>query len=174
MGGFQFYRTAPVDGVVFLGTAAILIVSLTGVLRRFDGWRWAPGRVLAVVALAVAAIVLVFTPRHGWPDGIVVAATGILVFIVAWPEPSDESVDVAGWSTRLTRSAIAWSCVGLAFCAWELTTYFLGLGAVGRLSYPALSDVINPFIDTPVGRVICIAAWLGGGVALARRGRRAR
>ena len=170
-GGFQFYRQAPADGVVFLVMAAVLILDLTGALRRFDRWRWAPGRIITVVALALAAIVLVFTPRHEWPDGVVVVVTGILVFIVAWPEPNRDRADVAGWTPRLKRSAIAWSALGIVFCAWELVTYFLGLTAAGRVDYPALSDLINPILDNPIGRIVAVAAWLAGGVALARRGR---
>jgi hypothetical protein len=49
--------------------------------------------------------------------------------------------------------------------------YFLGLNASGRTEFPALSDLLDPVLDNPVGRILAIVAWLAGGVALSRRGR---
>jgi hypothetical protein len=172
-GVFQFfYRGAIADGVVFTAMAAVLVVGETGILGRFDRWRWQPRRILVIIALAIAAVVLVFTPRHGLADGVVIIASGLAVFIVAWPNPWASESEPDAWSIRLTRSAVAWAILGIAFCAWELTTYFLGLTATGRAEYPALSDLINPILNNPIGRLLGVAAWLAGGVALARRGRR--
>jgi hypothetical protein len=170
-GLFQFYRAAVPDGIVFLAMAAALIIGRTGILRSFDQHRWQPRRVLVLSALALAAGVLVLTPRHGIADGVVVVASGILVFVVAWPDPPRDDEADPSWTIRLRRSAIAWSIVGIAFCAWELITYFGGLTRAGRDVYPALSDLIDPWLDNPIGRAIFVALWLSGGVALARRGR---
>jgi hypothetical protein len=171
-GLFQFfYRKAIGDGVVFVAMAAALLVGETGILSRFDGRRWQPRRIVVVIALVVAAAVLVLTPRHGIADGVVVAASGILLFVVAWPNsPGAESVAVP-WSSRLTRSALVWAIIGIAFCIWELAMYFLGLTASGRTEFPALSDLLDPILNNPIGRLLGVAAWLAGGVALARRGR---
>jgi len=150
--------------------AAALIVGETGILNRFDGRRWHPRRIVVLIALAIAAGVLVFTPRHGLADGVVVTVSGVLVFLVVWPNtPADSEADP--WSERLTRSATAWAIVGIAFCIWELGMYFLGLNASGRTEFPALSDLLDPVLNNPIGRFLAIAAWLAGGVALARRGR---
>jgi hypothetical protein len=171
-GLFQFFfRGAIADGIVFVAVAAVLVVGETGILKRFDGWHWQPRRILVIIALVIAAAVLVFTPRHGLADGVVVVASGVALFIVAWPNPPVSESGPDAWSARLTRSAVAWAILGIAFCAWELTTYFLGLTATGRAEYPALSDLINPILNNPIGRLLGVAAWLAGGVALARRGR---
>jgi hypothetical protein len=169
-GAFQFYRGAVADGIIFLAMAAALIVGETGILSRFDGRRWHPRRIVVLVALAIAAGVLVFTPRHGLADGVVVGASGVLVFLVVWPNMPDDS-EPDPWSDRLTRSAVAWAILGIAFCIWELGMYFLGLNASGRTEFPALSDLLDPVLDNPVGRILAIVAWLAGGVALSRRGR---
>ena len=170
-GLFQFYRDAIADGIVFLAMAAALLVGETGILSRFDGRQWQPRRILVVIALVIAAGVLVFTPRHGLADGVVVAASGILLFVVAWPNPPTADSQPDPWSTRLTRSALAWAIIGIAFCIWELDMYFLGLHAAGRTEFPALSDLLDPILNNPIGRLLGVAAWLAGGVALARRGR---
>jgi hypothetical protein len=168
---FQFYRGAVPDAIVFVAMAAALIAGETGILSRFDGRRWQPRRILVIIALGIAAIVLVFTPRHGLADGVVVVASGVALFVIAWPNPSAAESATEPWTTRLTRSALAWASVGIAFCIWELGMYFLGLNAAGRTEFPALSDLLDPILNNPIGRAIGVAAWLAGGVALARRGR---
>jgi hypothetical protein len=170
-GAFQVYRQAFADAAVFILLAAALVVGETGILSRLDGRAIRPRRIAIAVVLALDAIVLVFTPRHGYADGIALAVTGVLVFIVAWPNESATEQAKQPWSPRLTRAALAWTIVGIAFCVWELAMYFLGYGAEGRTDFPALSDILDPILNNPVGRVIGVAAWLAGGVALTRRGR---
>jgi hypothetical protein len=171
-GSFQFYRGAVPDGIVFVAMGVALVVGETGILSRLDGRALRPRRIIVAIALAIDAIVLVVTPRHGYADGIVIAATGVLVFLVAWPnQPVNERMPEP-WSPRLTRAAIAWAILGLAFCIWELAMYFLGYGQDGRTAFPALSDILDPVLNNPIGRFLGAAAWLAGGIALTRRGRR--
>jgi hypothetical protein len=172
-GGFQFYRGAIADGIVFLAMAVALIVGKTGILRRLDGQALRPRRLVVAIVLAIDAVVLVFTPRHGIGDGIVIAVTGVLVFLVAWPNETATDPTPEPWSTRLTRAAIAWAILGILFCVWELAMYFLGYGQDGRTAFPALSDILDPALNNPIGRVLGVAAWLAGGIALTRRGRTA-
>jgi hypothetical protein len=170
-GGFQIYRGAPVDGAVFLAMAVALILDLSGVLPAMRDREWRPSRVILVCVLGASALVLALTPRHGIGDGVAIAVSGILVFLVAWPQPDNR--DAAGkqsWTPRLRRAATLWACVGIAVCLWELTMYFLGT-YVDRYAFPALSDLLNPLLDHPIGRILFAAAWLVGGVALMRRGR---
>jgi hypothetical protein len=170
-GGFQLFRAAVADGIVFLAMAAALVVGESGLLAGLDGRAVRPRRLVVAGVLALDAAVMVFTPRHGLADGLVVAMSGVLVFFVAWPNENGESARSDAWTPRLKRAAVAWAILGIAFCVWELTTYFLGYGAQGRTDYPALSDILDPILNTPIGRVAGVAAWLAGGVALSRRGR---
>ncbi|MCU1423510.1 MAG: hypothetical protein JWN36_3161 [Microbacteriaceae bacterium] len=167
-GSFQLYRAAVADAVVFFAMAALLLVSLTGILDRFDGRRVQPRRLVLVVGIAIAAGVLVASPRHSVADAIVVSAAGVAALAVAWPNPAVEGGRVA--DARIRRTAILWAIAGLLFCAWELATYFLGYGMEGRTAYPALSDLLDPVLNTPLGRVVGVAAWIAGGIALLRRG----
>lgn len=172
-GGFQLYRgDAIADALVFLTMAVALIVGETGILRGLDGHALKPRRLVVGIILGADALVLVLTPRHGIFDGIAIAVTGVLVFLVAWPNdaPSEDAPDP--WTPRLKRAAIAWAILGIAFCVWELAMYFLGYGQDGRTMYPALSDILDPVLDNPFGRVLGAAAWLAGGVALMKRGRK--
>jgi hypothetical protein len=170
-GAFQLYREAFADAAVFIVLAAALVLGETGILNRLDGRAIRPRRIVVAIALAIDVVVLVFTPRHGYADGIVLAVTGVLVFIVAWPNERTTDQSTPPWSPRLTRAALAWTILGIAFCIWELAMYFLGYGAEGRTDFPALSDILDPVLNNPIGRVIGVVAWLAGGVALTRRGR---
>jgi hypothetical protein len=171
-GGFQFYRAAIPDGAVFIAMAIALIVGETGILSRLDGKGLRPRRLVVAIALAVDAAVLVLTPRHGYADGIAIAVTGLSVFLVAWPKESSGETAPEPWAPRMTRAAIAWAILGIAFCIWELAMYFLGYGQDGRTAFPALSDILDPVLDSPIGRLLGAAAWLAGGIALTRRGRK--
>ena len=172
-GFFQIYRgDALTDGIVFLAMAAALIVGETGILNRLDRKLLKPRRLVVAIALAIDAVTLVFTPRHGMFDGIVIAVTGVLVFLVAWPNGAVTDEAPEPWTPRMTRAAIAWAILGLAFVLWELAMYFLGYGQDGRTAFPALSDILDPVLNNPIGRFLGAVAWLAGGVALMRRGRR--
>lgn len=172
-GFFQIYRgDALADGIVFLSMAVALVVGETGILKQLDGHFLKPRRLVVLLAVAVDAAVLVLTPRHGYADGIVIAVTGVLVFLIAWPNGAASDRSPEAWTPRLTRAAIAWAILGLAFVLWELAMYILGYGQDGRTMFPALSDILDPVLDNPIGRALGAAAWLAGGVALMKRGRK--
>jgi hypothetical protein len=174
-GSFQFYRGAPVDGIVFMAMAAALIADAIDLIPPIRSQDWRPSRIVTVVVLALTAAVLALTPRQGIADGVVLVVTGALVFVVAWPDhiPAEASTESRGrWSPRMSRSAALWATVGIAFCLWELTMCFLSAYVPGgRNDFPALSDLLDPLIQNPIGRIIFVAAWLLGGIGLSRRGR---
>lgn len=170
-GGFQIYRGAPVDGAVFLAMAGALILDLAGILPEWRKTEWRPSRIILIGVLGAAAVVLAVTPRRGIGDGIAIAVSGILVFLVAWPQRATPAGGHEGsvWTPRMRRAATLWACVGIAICLWELTMFFLG-AYVDRDAFPALSDLLDPLLNNPIGRILFAAAWLVGGVALMRRG----
>jgi hypothetical protein len=170
--GFQFYRGAISDGVVFGVLAIALILDALHWMPALRTREWRPSRTLTIGALAVAAAVLALTPRHGMADGVVLVVTGILVLIVTWPDGPKTDGPKTGWTPRMRRSATLWAIIGIAVCVWELLMYFLGAYLPGGSTrYPALSDLLDPLIQNPIGRILFVAAWLLGGVALSRRGR---
>jgi hypothetical protein len=171
-GGFQIYRGAPVDGAVFLAMAGALILDLAGILPEPRTAEWRPSRIILIGVLGASAVVLALTTRHGIGDGVAIAVSGILVFLVAWPQrdaPAGNHEASSAWTPRMRRAATLWACVGIAVCLWELTMFFLG-AYVDRSAFPALSDLLDPLLDQPIGRILFAAGWLVGGVALMRRG----
>ncbi|NEM92398.1 hypothetical protein [Galbitalea soli] len=171
---FHFYRGAPIDGVLFGGVALLLALDALGAFRRARFGTWHPPiRAITLVA-AGAAAVLALTPRHGVADAVALGAAGILVGAAAWPDNPAKPMG-RPWGRRLVATATAWSAVFLAIAIWELAMYFLGsFASGGRERFPALSDLLDPLLETTVGRILFVAAWLLGGVALIGREWRVR
>lgn len=174
--GFQFFRGAPADGVVFAAAAAALTLDLTGVLR-FARTAWLPPRVVAFSVGVVIVALLAMLPRYSFADGVIVAGIGLSVIPFAWPNHASTSVDVSpagsgAPSRAIRRAAILWSMLGVALCLWELSSFFLGMPSpTAEYEHPPLSDIIGPLLDDPFGRAVGAALWLLGGAALLRRGR---
>jgi len=196
--GFQFFRGAPADGVVFLLAAAALVLDVAGLLR-FARTAQLPRRTVGFSVGAVVVALLTMLPRYSFADGVIVAGIGLTLIPFAWPDPAartresseravaadaadadaadadaaDPEEAVVDAPTRaVRRAAILWSALGVALCLWELGSFFLGLPSpAAQYAHPALSDLIGPPMDNPIVRAAGAALWLLGGAALLRRGR---
>jgi hypothetical protein len=175
-GGFQVYRGAPVDGVMFLIVGGMLVVETergpSRYLKVLDDIRVpmtmaGPAAVGAAVVLATAVV----TPRYGKADMVVVGLTGVVVLALAWPEASG-SASEGLLDGRWRSTAFAWSILGVLASLWELTEYFLGRPSTAAShDHPALSDLVDPLLRTSAGRMVCTVLWLGGLYFLLRRER---
>lgn len=172
-GAVQFYRGAVPDGVVF-EVAAVLIVG--------DALGWLPepaqgGRAsftLLLVVGAVAVVALILMPRHTPAEGVVVIAVGVLAIPLAWrgnaPIPSREGEPAR---RAIVRSAVAWGCVALATALWELGSFVLGrVDLAHPLDHPAISTLLDPVVDTWIGRLVFAILWVLAGIGLLTRARR--
>lgn len=167
----QFARGAYIDGIVFGLVAAALIADGIGMLQRQSSRTRAVPLALLLVIAALCAVILLLAPRHGVVATVVFVAIGVAVVLVGWRQPGGEQ---KGWTPTRVRAATAWSIAGVIGCLWELTMYILGsLHVGGRESFPALSDLLDPLIDTVPGKAVFIVLWLLLGLFLLRRtGRR--
>ncbi|WP_308465727.1 hypothetical protein [Rathayibacter soli] len=72
----------------------------------------------------------------------------------------------------IRRAAILWSAMAVTLCLWEIGSFFLGMpSAAAVFAHPALSDLIVPLMNNPIGLAAGAALWLLGGAALLHRGR---
>ncbi len=172
-GAFHFYRGAPVDAVVYLAVAAALIVDALGWLRGAPSFRLPPTAATIGVSVVLGAL-LVISPRHGVVDGVVVTGIGLTVLPLAWSGvPRGTGRRGRTDETAIRRTALAWALLGVGGCLWEVASFLLGLpGPAAEYAHPALSDLLDPFIEWAPGRILFVAAWLAGGIALLSRGRR--
>jgi hypothetical protein len=66
---------------------------------------------------------------------------------------------------------VAWSVILVAGCLWELAQFIVGRIAPTQPSF-ALSDLVDPLLDVPLGKAVFAMAWLACGAFLVLRGRR--
>ena len=170
-GAFHVFRGAPVDSAIFFGGALVLTVDALGWLDFVPLNRERrPRRVLVVVLMAVLLLVLALAPLYGGVETAVVVAIGIALMPLVWPQPAIPAPKARPDAIR--RAALAWSVIAVAGFAWEIGAYFMARPSpAAEYAYPPLSDLVDPFIASPVGRAVLIALWLLGGYALIRRGR---
>lgn len=171
MAGFQFWRGAPADGVLFTTFSVLLVAErLTRGLRgrRGVGGRSGAAFGAAPLALAIGAalaiVALLVAPRNGVVSIVVVGAIGIVALVLAWAptEPRHQRLE-----TALNRSRRAWAGVGIALCAWEAVAYVLSVSVPrGWLGFPTVSLLLEPVIDFTPSRIVLMAVWLALGIWL--------
>ena len=172
----QFVRAAPVDGVVFAVVAAALLADALGIIPSFGPIARA-GIVPVLVGAVAAALLLAFTPRHGVVDGIVLVGIGLVAIPFAWsgvrPGAGRARGPRLGDAAAVRRTAILWAAVGVATCAWELTSFVLGrMLPEQKAQHPAISDLIDPALDQFWFRAMFVVGWIALGIALLGRGGR--
>ena len=176
----QFVRAAPVDGLVFGVVALALLADALGIVPRVAPIA-RPGIVPVLVGGAAAALLLALTPRHGVVDGIVLVGVGLAALVAGWagfrpnarPGAGKTRGPRPGDAAALRRTAILWAAVGVATCAWELTSFVFGrVLPEQKAQHPAISDLIDPALDQFWFRALFVVGWIALGIALLRRGGR--
>lgn len=173
----QIVRDQPFDAVLFgLGAVAIAVDAL-GLLPDAPVGPSIQRSVL-LAAGGVVIVVLVVAPRHGIVSGLAVGAVGVLAVALAWfrrpPLPVDDSAAASALRrTRVRRAAIGWAIVVVALCLVELWSFLMGrLTAEAKGQHPAVSELLDPALDSPIGRLVFGLVWVGLGVALLTTRRR--
>jgi hypothetical protein len=167
MSGFQLWRGAYVDGVLFTAITLLLVVdsSTGGRIKIFRKHIVAPRWVTIVVVLGIGAV-LAIAPRHGEVDLVAMVVIGIAALILAWA-PASARQDLPGRSYRM--SAITWSVLAIALCLWEALAFiFSQYLPGGEETYPTISVLLDPFLNWLPGKLIFIGLWLAAGLALLR------
>jgi len=165
----QLLRGEAADAVIFLVPAFLLAADAAGALPRVPPAPTASSRLLPLGTLGAGAV-LALTPRHGVADGVAIILLGLTVLGAAWPDPPPRIRSADG---RFGRSAALWSTLAIGVAVWELVAFLLGLpSAAATLRHPAISDLLDPVADVPLGRAALVAAWTLAGLGLLRRGGR--
>lgn len=174
IGVVQVVREQPFDAAVFGVAAVALVVDATGAAPagRRPG---VPLTLLIAVGCAIA-VALVLAPRHGVLAGLLVGAVGLAAVALAWPAPGRPAGDDdPRRRIRIRRAAVGWACVVVTMCLVELWSFLAGrvsVQAQGR--HPAISELLDPALDDPIGKTVFVVAWLALGALLLTRGRRPR
>ena len=180
MAGFQLWRGAPIDGVVFAAITVGLVIERVVRMRRAGladaatasvAPRRAP-RLAIVVGVAVAAgLALVLVPRTGPASIAIVVVLGLAAVALVWGRAPETTPRPAATQHR---SRVTWATVGVALCVWEAAAYVLSVTVPrGWIGFPTVSLLLEPVVDFGPSRALLIGAWLVVGVWLvAGAGRR--
>ncbi len=168
----QVVRQAWVDFAVFAGGAVVI---------RWDARR--PSRAVApagrrrmplplAVGVLAFGVLIAALPRGSVAES---AALGVPGLVAAGallrrrprdplPEPS-----AAGLPGRFT-----WLVLGLALAVIELGSFLSeSTPGVANPEHPTVSDLLEPFLESPVSRGLAALAWVAAGIWLVRRARTA-
>lgn len=165
IGIVQIVRAQWFDAAVFFGTAVLLVADAYGWLPPAPRRRRRTARTLLIGA-AVAAVVLSALPRHQPAMMIAAGAVGVGAVVLAWPQ---RAIVRTPWPRAVRRLAWMWAVILVAGCLWELAEFILGRVDPQLVSF-ALSDLLNPLVDTMPGHILFVCAWAAMGFFLVRRG----
>src|SRR5690606_27118148 len=179
MAWLQFLRGAHAEAAVFAGLPLLLIVDATGGPERLLGDRLPavsrrlPSRPVLTVVAVLVGVPRAAAPRYSPALAVLIGARGLLAVLLVWPDGAPPERPER--QPALDRGRVAWAAVCVAACGFEVSAYLLSRGsATAAEQHPAVSDLVGPLLDTDPGRLAFAAAWVAGGIALLRRGWRAR
>jgi hypothetical protein len=121
---------------------------------------WAIGGLLYAVAAGGLA-------RFSWPALVAVAGPGLVGMLSAWrtqPSPSVEAAPIHA------RGVAAWAVVFVVLALWELGALLLQPAlTIDSPAHPTISVLLDPVLESYLGRSVGFAVWLALGWFLVRQ-----
>ena len=160
---FHFMRESWVDAAIFT------IGSLLNNAERKKWFRWEMperpklSRTPVLLAILLASSILFFSERGGWQDIVLLLALApIALFMVYYrdhgPKPSSTPI--------MNRTRWLWLTLATILCVSELFAYIWANAFKDDESYPTISIIVNPVLESPYGRGIFLVVWMLIGVGL--------
>jgi hypothetical protein len=162
IGVVQVVRAQWFDAGVFAAAAVALAADATGRLSAATSRRRVTVRVI-VIACAIATVILSFLPRHSPAMIVAVVTLGVMTIALVWPRPSRRD----RWPHGVRVLAWWWAAILVTGCLWELAQFIIGLFVPSTDG--ALSDLLEPVLETPLGQFVCATAWVAVGLFLVLR-----
>ena len=168
---FHLNRGSIGDAVIF-GIGSLLLIA--------DWKHWIPwhmperpkvhGWVIALV-LGVSFLILLTTERNGWQDIVLLLTLAPIALVMVYyrdhgPKPSATRV--------MARTKWIWMTLALSMAVAELFAYIFATVYRDDRSFPTVSVLVNPVLESPIGRSVFLVLWMliGVGLLQVRRGRR--
>lgn len=101
--------------------------------------------------------VLFLAERNGWQDKVLLIALAPIALVMVYyrdhgPKP--------GASKQMTRSKWIWMSLALFMAVSELFAYIFATVYKDDRSYPTISILVNPVLESPYGRGVFLALWM--------------
>jgi len=166
---FHVIRESYVDALIFAIGSVILVVDWKRVLpwrmpKRLEVKNW----VLAL-SISLSCLVLFFSDRGGWQDILLLLAIGpAALFLVYYrdhgPKPSGNGT--------MTRTKWIWMTLAIFMAVSELFAYIWAAVFRDDETYPTISMIVSPILDSPYGRSVFLLIWMLIGLGLLKNGKR--
>ncbi len=160
---FHFMRESWVDAAIFTIGSLLVIADWKKWFRWEMPERPKLSKTPVLLAILLASSILFFSERGGWQDTVLLLALApIALFMVYYrdhgPKPS---------STKLmNRTRWLWLTLATILCVSELFAYIWANAFKDDESYPTISIIVNPVLESPYGRGIFLVVWMLIGVGL--------
>jgi hypothetical protein len=160
---FHVMRGAYGDAIIFSIGSMLMIADW----KKWFHWsmperpnfkRWT-----VLVAIAIAASVLFFSQRGGWQDVVLLLTLAPIALSLVYyrdhgPKPSSTAL--------MNRTRWMWVTLAVVMCVSELFAYIWANAFKDDKSYPTVSIIVNPVLESPYGRGIFLTLWMLIGVGL--------
>jgi hypothetical protein len=160
---FHLMRGSYGDAVIFGVGSLILIADWKHWIKwsmperpRFRSWT-------ILLVIAISSSVLFFSERGGWQDVVLLLTLAPVALTLVYyrdhgPKPS---------STRLmNRTRWLWLTLAVVMCVSELFAYIWANVFKDDKTYPTISIIVNPVLESPYGRGVFLVLWMLIGVGL--------
>ena len=168
---FHVTRGSVGDAIIF-GTGCLILIADW---KKLIPWHM-PERpkvsvwVIALV-LGVSFFVLLLTERTGWQNIVLLLALAPIALVMVYyrdhgPKPSATPI--------MARTKWIWMTLALSMAVSELFAYIFATVYKDDKTYPTVSILVNPVLESSIGRAVFLVLWLliGVGLLQIRRGRR--
>jgi hypothetical protein len=170
---FHLNRGSMGDAIIFAIGSMLLIADW----KRWIPWRMPERPKVSLWAIAfvlgISFFVLLTTERNGWQDIVLLLTLAPISIVMVYyrdhgPKPSATRV--------MARTKWIWMTLALAMAVAELFAYIFANVYKDDKSFPTVSVLVNPILESPVGRAVFLVLWMliGVGLLQIRRGSRDR
>lgn len=164
----QIYRAAYVDAL-FFGIAMVLLhLESSGLLNTWKYNGLAINRYGAILFVSTSFLVLYLTKRQDNWLAIYFLVIAPLVLLTLWRNDSSPSE----LTSLEFSSAVFWSLLLVILALWELVALILAILVNNVATFPTLSELAAPVLDSPLPRKEFIALWLLSGYYIFRKWQR--
>jgi len=159
----QIFRGAALDEVFFIGGTGVLAAATWFAREAPAGRRFEKMANIARHIALFLILVLAIVPRHS--IAMLAVLVGMLPFLLlaAWIGPYGVAHEK---SKRISYTRHLWTAWAVIFCVWEFAANILGQLVGNLTSYPTISILLDPLIDTKIGKLVFVSLWIWAGYVL--------
>ena len=160
---FHIWRGSVEDAYIF-GTASILMLSQVMGFTKF-GFKRKPQLsiwVIAILVIAVAAVLYLSAP-HSIANALTLlallpAGIALIFYVDAKQHPAP--------TIQVRRARLSWGLWAFMFAVIELVAFIGGFLTNDDDTFPTISIILDPVLETQLGRAVFVALWLMAGIFL--------